>query len=75
MAISAAVLKVIDEEKLQENAAKIGSFMLQQLKKLQEKYSCIGDVRGTGLMIGVELVEDRETKEPATARAAEIMMQ
>ena len=75
MAISGAVLKIIDEEKLQENATKTGSFMLQELRKLQEKHSCIGDVRGMGFMIGIELVEDRETKEPGTARAAEIKMQ
>ena len=73
MAVGEAVLKVINEEGLQENAARVGSFLLQELKKLQETYSCVGDVRGMGLMIGVELVEDGETKEPATARAAEIM--
>lgn len=73
MAVGEAVLKVIDEENLQENAGRVGSFLLQELKKLQETFPCMGDVRGVGLMIGIELVEDGETKEPATSRAAEIM--
>lgn len=59
-----AVLEVIDQEGLQANAKAMGERLLAGLRKLQEKYSIIGDVRGRGLMIGVELVTDRESKEP-----------
>jgi len=60
-----AVLEVIEEEGLQANAAQRGAQLLAGFAKLQEKYSVIGQVRGLGLMLGVELVKDRETKEPA----------
>src|SRR5437899_9687974 len=68
-----AVLEVIEREKLQENALKIGSHILAGLEKLKQKHELIGDVRGRGLMIGVELVKDRNTKEPAKAECAEIL--
>jgi 4-aminobutyrate aminotransferase-like enzyme len=58
------VLDTIIKENLVENSRIMGKFMLSEFKKLQEKYSFIGDVRGRGLMIGVELVSDRKTKEP-----------
>jgi 4-aminobutyrate aminotransferase-like enzyme len=58
-----AVETIIDE-KLVENSARVGKIMLDALKKLQEKYRFIGDVRGRGLMIGVEMVADRKTKIP-----------
>src|SRR5438552_989973 len=61
-AIGKAVLEVIEKEKLQENALKMGNFILEGLRKLQKKYPVIGDVRGKGLMLGVELVNDRKTK-------------
>ena len=51
-------------EKLVENSAKVGKVLLNALKELQNKYRFIGDVRGRGLMIGVEMVADRKTKEP-----------
>src|SRR5215510_8875744 len=57
-------VEIILEEKLVENSARVGKLMLGALKKLQEKYRFIGDVRGRGLMIGVELVADRATKVP-----------
>jgi len=57
-------VEVILDEKLVENSARVGALMLDGLKELQEKYRFIGDVRGRGLMIGVELVADRMTKEP-----------
>jgi 4-aminobutyrate aminotransferase len=53
------------EERLMENARLLGERMLEALRGLQGAFECIGDVRGRGLMIGVELVADRETKEPA----------
>jgi 4-aminobutyrate aminotransferase / (S)-3-amino-2-methylpropionate transaminase / 5-aminovalerate transaminase len=57
-------VEAILEEKLVENSARVGALMLDGLKALQEKYRFIGDVRGRGLMIGVEMVADRTTKEP-----------
>ena len=62
-----AALATIDllEEGLIENAARIGEYILDRLKELQGRFRLIGDVRGKGLMIGVELVKDRETKKKA----------
>ena len=64
----AAALTTIELIKgsMMRNAADVGAFMLDQLKALQQKHAIIGDVRGKGLMIGVELVRDRVTKERAT---------
>mgnify|MGYP000123674376 CR=1 FL=1 len=59
-----AVLDVIEEERLADNAAKMGAYLRKRLRELQDKYDPIGDVRGRGLMIGVEFVKDRRTKEP-----------
>lgn len=59
-----AALEVICNERLKENSRKIGARMLKKLKALQSKYPIIGDVRGKGLLIGMELVKDRKTKEP-----------
>src|SRR5262252_5848982 len=57
-------VETILEEKLVENSARVGALMLDRLKKLQEKYRFIGDVRGRGLLIGVEMVAGRTSKEP-----------
>ena len=64
MAIAEAVLDVIKEEKLQERSRELGEFMMKELLTLKEKHRCIGDVRGVGMFIGVDLVKDKETKEP-----------
>jgi len=64
-AAALATIDVIEEERLCENAQKVGGFMLKRLKEMAESHPIIGDVRGKGLMIGVELVKDRATKEPA----------
>ena len=53
------MLDVIDEEKLQENCANVGTYFLNELAKLRDEFEIVGDVRGKGLMIGVELVEDK----------------
>lgn len=65
-----AVLRVIQEEGLQENCVKVGTMLKKGLEGLQAKHDVIGDVRGSGLMLGMELVKDRESKEPASAEAA-----
>ncbi len=65
MAAALAVIQVIEEEDLKRNATEVGGYLRQRLDGLKEKYTVIGDVRGMGLMQGIELVNDRETKEPA----------
>jgi alanine-glyoxylate transaminase/(R)-3-amino-2-methylpropionate-pyruvate transaminase len=55
------------------NAEKIGGYLLSELSKLKDKYDIIGDVRGAGLMIGVELVKNKETHEPAKDICNEMM--
>jgi alanine-glyoxylate transaminase/(R)-3-amino-2-methylpropionate-pyruvate transaminase len=72
-AIGKAVLEVIDKEKLQQNALKIGNQILAGLEKLKQKHKIIGDVRGKGLMLGVEMVTDRKTKEPAKAECQAVL--
>ncbi|EAY88729.1 hypothetical protein OsI_10205 [Oryza sativa Indica Group] len=62
-----AVLKVLDKEKRQAHCADVGSHLVNRLKELQQKHEIIGDVRGRGLMLGVELVTDRKEKTPAKA--------
>ena len=64
MAAALAVIKVIEDEDLKTNAAVVGAYFREKLEGLKEKYPVIGDVRGLGLMQAVELVKDRETKEP-----------
>ncbi|KAL5714783.1 glycine transaminase [Ranunculus cassubicifolius] len=65
-----AVLRVIEKEKRQAHCADVGSHMINRLKTLQEKHHIIGDVRGRGLMVGIELVTDRKEKTPAKAETA-----
>ncbi|MFQ6021117.1 MAG: aminotransferase class III-fold pyridoxal phosphate-dependent enzyme [Acidiferrobacterales bacterium] len=72
-AIGLAVLDVIRNENLIENANRVGTLIRQGLELLQQKYSLIGDVRGLGLFIGAELVHDRKTLAPATEEAAQIV--
>jgi 4-aminobutyrate aminotransferase-like enzyme/Ser/Thr protein kinase RdoA (MazF antagonist) len=74
-AVGLAVLDVLEEERLQENALAVGEYLKKSLEKLKEKYRLIGDVRGLGLFIGVEFVENQETLEPAAAKASEIVNQ
>lgn len=58
-AIGSAVLDVIEEEELQENAFHVGNYFKAELKKLQKQFDCIGDVRGSGLFLGIEFIKDR----------------
>ena len=54
-------------DKLAARAARLGNILLSGLRALQEKFGCIGDVRGRGLLVGLEVVEDRQTRAPAEA--------
>jgi 4-aminobutyrate aminotransferase len=68
-----AVIQVIEEENLLENAATTGMYFQDGLRELQNKHPLIGDVRGMGLMQAIELVKDRETKEPAPEATNQFM--
>lgn len=65
-----AVLRVLDNEKRQAHCADVGSHLLERLRSLQQRHDIIGDVRGRGLMLGVELVTDQKNKTPAKAETA-----
>ena len=67
-----AVLDVIEREGLQANALKTGNYLKTGMTRLAEKHSLIGEVRGLGLMLGVELVKDRRTREPAKQECAAV---
>ena len=71
----AAALATLDlvEREYAENAARVGEYFIGRLRELQSRFECIGDVRGKGLMIGMELVEDRETRKPAKELVDELL--
>ena len=73
MAAGLAVLDVLQDEGLQHNALRVGSHLLEGLRALQARHEIIGDVRGAGFFIGVELVRNRETREPATREASHVV--
>jgi 4-aminobutyrate aminotransferase len=68
-----ATLKVIHDEKLLDNALKMGKIALRRLNEMKEKYEIIGDIRGLGLFIGVEIVKNRKTKERGEKEANQII--
>jgi 4-aminobutyrate aminotransferase-like enzyme len=73
MAAGIAVLDVIEEERLLERATRVGNYLMDGFRALAEAYHIIGDVRGRGLFIGVELVRDRESLAPATEETARLI--
>jgi 4-aminobutyrate aminotransferase-like enzyme len=68
-----ATIEFIEEEQLLENADRVGSYFRGKLDELQQKYPVIGDVRGKGLMLGLELVKDRVSKEPAPTATTQLL--
>ena len=72
MAQGIATIDIIDEENIQQNALNVGTHLKNRLLELQDQHALIGEVRGMGLMLGMELVKDRTTKEPATQETADV---
>jgi 4-aminobutyrate aminotransferase-like enzyme/Ser/Thr protein kinase RdoA (MazF antagonist) len=72
-AIGLKVLEILQRDRLLENAKTIGADLIARMTRLMEKHAIIGDVRGRGLMLGIELVEDRKTKVPATEAAGRMV--
>ena len=68
-----AVLDVLQEENLQQHALRVGAHLIEDLKILQTRHALIGDVRGSGLFLGIDLVLDRETREPAPLQASYVV--
>jgi 4-aminobutyrate aminotransferase-like enzyme len=68
-----AVLDVIEEERLQERARRVGDHFIAGLRRLSERFPIIGDVRGSGLFLGLELVRDRRMLEPAAEEVSYIV--
>jgi 4-aminobutyrate aminotransferase-like enzyme len=71
-AAALAVLDVLEDERLMANAARVGGYLRQRLAALAERHPAVGDVRGRGLFLGVDLVRDRASKEPDQALAARV---
>jgi len=72
-AVGMAVMDIIEDESLMQNALDTGNYLFNELNKLMEKYNVIGDVRGKGFFLGIELVKDRLTLEPATKFASDVV--
>ncbi len=72
-AVGKTVLEIIENEKLIENADRVGNYIKTAVRMLAERHNIIGDVRGAGLYIGIELVKNRKTKEPATEETLRII--
>jgi 4-aminobutyrate aminotransferase-like enzyme len=68
-----AVLDVIRDEGLMENARKVGGYLMDRLREIGNRHIQIGDIRGSGLFVGLELVRDRESKEPAPEIASQVI--
>ncbi|HUS79181.1 MAG TPA: acetyl ornithine aminotransferase family protein [Patescibacteria group bacterium] len=73
-AAAKAVIQIIEEEGLLENSESQGSYIKKRLTEMKDDHKMIGDVRGIGLMVGVELVKDKYTKEPAKQETNDVMM-
>jgi 4-aminobutyrate aminotransferase len=74
VAAALAVLDILTEERLIENAEKVGAYMLKRFNEIMDEQKLVGDVRGKGVMLGIELVKDRETKEYATKERDDLIL-
>ena len=74
-AAALATIEAIEKDRLSENAARVGNYMKKRFLEMAGQHEIIGDVRGVGLIQGIELVKDRETKEPATRETAKLCYQ
>ena len=63
-------LRILEDENLLDNAAKMGDYLMESLRELQDKHAIIGEVRGKGLLVGVELVADKKTRQPVDESVA-----
>jgi 4-aminobutyrate aminotransferase-like enzyme len=72
-AAAVAVIEIIKEENYLEKAAKLGAHLRKRMDELKESHKIVGDVRGQGMMLGIELVRDRATKEPASQEILTVM--
>lgn len=75
VAAALAVLDVLTEERLIENAEKVGGYMLKRFNEIMGECNLVGDVRGKGMMVGIELVKDRETKQYATKERDDLILE
>jgi ethanolamine-phosphate phospho-lyase len=66
-------MEVIERKNLREHATRVGNHLLNSLRQMVTKHSIVGDVRGIGLFVGIELVKDPVTKEPATLAAHRVV--
>ena len=71
-ATALAVIPIYQEDNLIENSRRMGAYLLEQAQELKEKHRCVGDVRGLGLFVGLELVKSKKTREPIMAVDAKI---
>jgi len=74
-ALATTVITTLRQENLVENSARRGRTLLRKIMEFKEKYSIIGDVRGKGLLVGIELVKDKDTKEPNGSAVKEIVIE
>ncbi len=64
---------MIEDEDLQQNALEVGQYLIDGVTDLVTRHECIGEIRGTGLFLAVDLVNDRDTREPATDLASKVV--
>jgi 4-aminobutyrate aminotransferase len=74
-AAALATIDVIEEEKLSENSVNVGSYMKKRFLEIAGRHELIGDVRAAGLILGIELVKNTETREPAARETAKLCYQ
>ncbi len=74
-AAASAVVDIVVEENLPQKAGETGGFMMERLRQIKDRHPLIGDIRGAGLFIGVELVKDKKTKEKATEEANRVVQE